>query len=177
MEWGILRGRAIWIFSEPNFDVDRIVGVAHMTTTRVEELVRVCMRDFDATFPDHVQPNDLLIGGDNFGYGHPHYQAMIAMRAMGIVGVVAESFAPDFLRGEAAAGFPLVMCAGILQGVTRFDVLEVDWRSALVRNVTRNTELRGTPLPAHLADMIAAGGLLPHLQRRRSTRRWAPGPR
>ncbi len=162
----ILRGRAIWLFTESNYDVDRTIGVANIASSSMEDLARLCMQEVDPDFHNHVLPGDLLVGGDNFGYGHPHYQAMIAMRAVGIAGVIAESFSPDFLKGEAAAGFPLIACPGILDAVDRFDLLEVDWPNSVVKNITKNIVLNGKKLPVHFIEMIAAGGLLPHLRKR-----------
>jgi len=163
----ILRGRVVWIFREDHFDVDRIIGVENITRTDTADLVRVCMKEFHPGFAGELKPGDLLVGGRNFGYGHPHYQAMTAMRALGIAGVVAASFSPDFFRGEIAVGFPLAICPGIVEAVERLDVLEVDWKRGVVRNVTRSVELTGEPLPQSAVEMIEAGGLLPYLKRRR----------
>jgi 3-isopropylmalate/(R)-2-methylmalate dehydratase small subunit len=83
-----------FIFAEPDFDVDQIVGVKNMKVLDIEELTRHAMKAYDPEFAASVAPGDVLVGATNFGYGHPHYPSMKAMRHLGIAGVIAESFSP-----------------------------------------------------------------------------------
>lgn len=164
-----LRGRVAWIFEEIDFDVDQIVGVKNIKIKDVEELARLAMQSRDPDFAGAVKPGDLLVGNHNFGYGHPHYPPMIAMRHLGISGVIAESFSPGYWRGEIAMGFPQVRCPGILDAVARWDDLEVDWSAGRVRNLTQGTELAFEPLPEADRQMLEAGGLIGYLHARDRT--------
>jgi 3-isopropylmalate/(R)-2-methylmalate dehydratase small subunit len=71
-----LNGRVAWIFQEDNFDVDQIVGVKNIKLTDIGELAHAAMTSYDPEFAKVVRPGDLIIGGKNFGYGHPHYPPM-----------------------------------------------------------------------------------------------------
>jgi len=161
-----LRGRVAWVFEEDDFDIDLIVGVRNIKITDLDELVKVAMADRAPGFAATVQRGDLLVGGRNFGYGHPHYPAMRAMRHLGIAGVVAESFSPGFFRGEISMGFPLVTCPGIVAAVQRGDALEVDWSAAQVRVPSRGRTLALQPLAAAERGTLEAGGLIPYLKAR-----------
>lgn len=152
----LLRGRVAWVF-QPDFDVDLIIGVENIKYYDAEVLASVCMKAYDPDFVRDVRPGDVIVGGRNFGYGHPHYPAMIAMRNAGIVAVVAESFAPGFWRGELYQGMPLVAVPGIVAAVQRWDEVEVDWRAATVR-LPSGEVLRGDPPSDHAVDVVAAGG-------------------
>jgi 3-isopropylmalate/(R)-2-methylmalate dehydratase small subunit len=163
-----LRGRVAWVFDEDDFDIDLIIGVRNIKITDVNELVKVAMADRAPGFASTVQRGDLLVGGRNFGYGHPHYPAMRAMRHLGIAGVVAESFSPGFFRGEISMGFPLVTCPGIVAAVRRGDEIEVDWDSAQVRVPARGHTLVLQPLSAAERETLEAGGLIPYLKARRA---------
>ena len=167
-----LRGRVAWVFDEDDFDIDLIIGVRNIKITDLDELARLAMGDREPGFAATVQRGDLLVGGRNFGYGHPHYPAMRAMRHLGIAGVVAESFSPGFFRGEISMGFPLVTCPGILGLAARGDVLEVDWAAAEVRHPAGGRTLPLQPLAESERQTLEAGGLLPYLKARRSR---APG--
>lgn len=167
-----LRGRVAWVFDEDDFDIDLIIGVRNIKITDLDELARLAMGDREPGFAATVQRGDLLVGGRNFGYGHPHYPAMRAMRHLGIAGVVAESFSPGFFRGEISMGFPLVTCPGILGLAARGDVLEVDWAAAEVRHLAGGRTLPLQPLAESERQTLEAGGLLPYLKARRSR---APG--
>lgn len=160
-----LRGRVAFVFTEIDFDVDQIVGVTNIKITDIDELAAAAMQSYDPAFRTRVKPGDILIGAANFGYGHPHYPPMRAMRHLGITGVVAESFSPGYWRGEISMGFPQASCPGILELVERWDEIEVDWDAAVVRNLTRGRSLPIEPLSRADREMLDAGGLLPYLKR------------
>jgi len=159
-----LRGRVAFIFEEIDFDVDQIVGVKNIKIQDVAELAKVAMQAYDPDFAKSVRPGDILVGNHNFGYGHPHYPPMRAMRHLGITGVVAESFSPGYWRGEISMGFPQCSCPGILGLVERWDEIEVDWAAGVVRNLTKGRELAFEPLARADYEMLDAGGLLQYLK-------------
>ncbi len=161
-----LKGRVAFIFEEIDFDVDQIVGVKNIKIQDVEELASVAMESFEPDFRSQIRAGDLLVGNTNFGYGHPHYPPMIAMRHIGIAGVIAESFSPGYWRGEIAMGFPQISCPGIVKMVDRWDELEVDWRTSEVRNLTKKTEIAFEPMSESDMQMLEAGGLVGYLHAR-----------
>ena len=155
-----LQGRVAWVFDEDNYDIDLIIGIKNIKLSDLEELASVAMVHYDAGFRAAVQPGDVLVAGHNFGYGHPHYPAMKAMRHMGITGVIAESFSPGFYRGEISMGFPLVTCPGIRAAVQRWDSVQVDWDAGTVRNLSRGgAALAVEPLASADRGMLESGGL------------------
>ena len=159
-----LRGRVAFIFEERDFDVDQIIGVKNIKIQDVDELAALAMQSYDPEFQSRVRKGDVVVGADNFGYGHPHYPPMRAMRHLGIAGVIAESFSPGYWRGEISMGFPQVSCPGILGHVQRWDDIEVDWAAGLVRNLTRTKEIAFEPLSRADRQMLEAGGLVPYLK-------------
>jgi 3-isopropylmalate/(R)-2-methylmalate dehydratase small subunit len=169
-----LRGRVAWVFDEDDYDIDLIIGVANIKITDVNELAALAMADRAPDFAATVRRGDLLVGGRNFGYGHPHYPAMRAMRHLGIAGVVAESFSPGFFRGEISMGFPLVTCPGIVAAVQRGDEIEVDWPAGCVRLLGSSRSLPVHPLSAAERGTLEAGGLIPYLKRRIASAKGQP---
>ena len=161
-----LRGRASWIFTDDDFDVDQIVGVKNIKITDVDELAAVAMQAYDPNFAQAVKPGDFLVGGRNFGYGHPHYPPLRAMRHLGIKALLAESFSPGFWRGEISMGFPLIPVPGIVQAVQRWDELVVDWDRSEVVNQRTGQHLPFEPLSRADRQMLEFGGLLGYLKAR-----------
>lgn len=161
-----LRGRVAWIFAEDDFDVDQIVGVKNIKITDIDELARLAMKAQEPDFAQQVRAGDLLVGGRNFGYGHPHYPPLRAMRHLGIAGIVGESFSPGFWRGEISMGFPLVPAEGILGAVQRWDEIEVDWDAGRVVNHTRGVSLPFAPLALADRRMLECGGMVGYLKQR-----------
>lgn len=153
----VFKGRVAWIFGD-DFDIDLVIGVENIKSYDPAHLASVCMTAYDPDFVSAVRKGDVIIGGRNFGYGHPHYPAMIVLRNAGISAVVAESFAPGYWRGEIYQGMPLVTVPGISEAVNRWDDVEVDWRSAVVTLPSTGEVLRGKPLSDHAVRVIEAGG-------------------
>lgn len=161
-----LRGRVSWVFPEDDFDVDQIVGVKNIKITDVDELAAVAMQAYDPGFAKSVKPGDLLVGGRNFGYGHPHYPPLRAMRHLGIQALLAESFSPGFWRGEISMGFPMIAVPGIVQAVQRWDELTIDWSRNEVVNQRTGQHLPFDPLSSADRQMLEYGGLLGYLKAR-----------
>ncbi|GAB2924364.1 Isopropylmalate/citramalate isomerase small subunit [Paraburkholderia jirisanensis] len=158
------RGRVAFVFSDDDYDVDQIVGVKNIRVQDRDELRRIVMKSIDPDFVSTVQVGDILVGGHNFGYGHPHYPPMTAMRDLGISAVIAESFSPGYWWGEMAEGFPQITCPGILELARRWDQVEVVWSANVVRNLTTARSLSFEPLGPVAQQMLSSGGLVGYLQ-------------
>ncbi len=161
-----LRGRAALILPEDDFDVDQICGIANLKVQDPVQLAQLALQWCGAEFAERVKPGDLIVAGRNFGYGHPHYPCMIAMRQIGLAGVIGESFAPGYWLGEISRGFPQVACPGVLAAVERWDELEVDWESAILRNLTRGTQMAFERPTQSDMQTLEAGGLVKRLKAR-----------
>ncbi|HZP85954.1 MAG TPA: 3-isopropylmalate dehydratase [Burkholderiales bacterium] len=158
-----LRGRVAYIFADDDFDVDQIVGVDHCAEQDMQVLLDVSMQSFDPQFARLARPGDIIVGGQNFGYGHPHYPAMQYMRHLGIRGVIAESFAPGFWQNEINMGFIPITCPGIVANVNRWDEIEMDWTGKLLNRTTGCT-LQCEVLSERHRSIIEAGGFIAHLR-------------
>ena len=158
-------GRVAYIFADNDFDVDQIVGVENCGEQDLDVLTQVSMKQFDPNFADAVRPGDFIVGGRNFGYGHPHYPAMRYMRHLGVKGVIAESFAPGFWQNEINMGFVPIASPGILEAVQRWDEIELNW-SGKIMNHTRSTSFACEVLSPRNREIIQAGGFILHLRKK-----------
>lgn len=159
-----IRGRVAYIFDEPNFDIDQIVGIENIKLQDLDALTKVVMKRFDPDFVSQVRAGDILVGGHNFGYGHPHIPPMHIMRHLGIKAVVAESFAPTYWSIEIAAGFPQIPCPGILDLAQRWDELEIDFAAVCVRNLATGASAAMVPVAQRDLDVLQAGGIVSFLR-------------
>jgi 3-isopropylmalate/(R)-2-methylmalate dehydratase small subunit len=149
------RGRVAWVFPD-DFHTPEIIGADSMYVTDPALLAEACMRDLEPRFRERTRPGDILVAGRNFGYGQPNELAMTAMREVGIVLVLAESFGPIFERSNRFLGLPLLVCPGIAAAVARFDEIAVDWEAGRVILADGRT-LQGDP-PGDRAVAIARAG-------------------
>ncbi|MFQ5938393.1 MAG: 3-isopropylmalate dehydratase, partial [Acidiferrobacterales bacterium] len=148
-----------WVFGD-NIDTDVLAPSAYLMKP-VEEVAKHCLEAVDPSFAVSVQPGDAFVAGANLGVGSSREGAPQALLLLGIRILLAKSFARIFYRNALNLGLPALVCADtgrIRQG----DELRVDPLAGTVENLTTSETLACEPLPAHLMDMIADGGLLPH---------------
>jgi 3-isopropylmalate/(R)-2-methylmalate dehydratase small subunit len=161
-----IKGRIAWIFDEENYDIDLIVGVENIKIKDIEMLKKVCMTSYDPEFPNVVKKGDVLVGGKNCGFGHPHFPSFKALRALGIEAVFAESFSPGFYKGEIGNGFPLIECPGVLNHVSRWDEVSFDWDTEKL-TINNDVVLQCNKIPQRSRDLIEFGGLIPYIKNKR----------
>ncbi len=154
-------GRA-WVFGD-DINTDLLAPGAYMKFG-VEELARHCMEHVDPAFAATVRPGDIVFGGRNFGAGSSREQAVEVLRHLGVVAVVAQSFAGLFYRNGFNLGLPLFTCP-TLPRIEPGQRVACDIDSARVV-IDGATPLQCEPIPPHLVAMIRDGGLVPHLARK-----------
>jgi 3-isopropylmalate/(R)-2-methylmalate dehydratase small subunit len=112
-----------------------------------------------------VRPGDVVVAGRNFGMGSSREQAAQALKVLGVAAVVAQSFGGIFYRNALNLGLPVVVCSQT-NAINAGDRLSVDLAGGKVVNETSGRTLPSEPLPQFLLDMLADGGLVPHLEQR-----------
>ncbi len=157
-----MSGRA-WIFGD-DIDTDALAPGLYMKGS-MEELARHCLEAVDPEFAASVQPGDFVVAGGNFGMGSSREQAAQALCQLGVAAVLARSFAGIFYRNALNLGLLALVCPDAGR-IAAGDELRVDAAAGRVENLTRSESYACEPLPAHLLEEIADGGLVPHLEKR-----------
>jgi 3-isopropylmalate/(R)-2-methylmalate dehydratase small subunit len=152
----ILRGK-IWKFGD-NIDTDQIALTAY-SRLPLEEMKLHVLERIRPEFGRGAGPGDMLVAGINFGCGSSRETAPIAIKALGIAAVVAESFARIFFRNAIAIGLPAITCAGINSICSEGDLLKLDVQTAEVINTTNGKRLQAQPLPAEMLEVLFKGGI------------------
>jgi len=98
------------------------------------------------------------LGGKNFGYGHPHFPAMRAMREIGIAAVLADSFFPLYWRGEISNGFPQIAMAGISGWLNLGDEIEVNFSHSSITHLASREIRRFERYSRSEMEILDAGG-------------------
>ena len=156
------RGR-IWKFGD-NIDTDAIIPARYLNTWDPQALAAHCMEDADPLFMKKMRPGDILIGGENFGCGSSREHAPIAIKAAGIAGVVAKSFARIFYRNSFNMGLPIFESRELWGLVEDGAEIEIDAGGGVIRIIGGATEpLHIQPVPPFMQELIADGGLMNHI--------------
>lgn len=151
----IFKSRA-WIVGD-NINTDLILPNKAFYLTHEEQAQFV----FQANRPgwaQQVAKGDILIGGRNFGMGSSRAAAR-SLKNLGLSCLLAHSLNGLFLRNCVNFAFPALECPGVHEAFEEGDVAAVEFEKAIVRNVTRGTELAAKAMPASLLRLVQAGGV------------------
>lgn len=150
-------------FFGDNVDTDQILP-GYAMSYPPNQLGSVAMKGSDQPdFAERVQPGDLIIAGENFGCGSSREQAPTALKASGVGGVIAKSFARIFRRNAINIGLPVVICPELdalrreAAGEDRF-VLDIE--AGIVHNETQGKTYSLATLAQSSLETLRMGGLI-----------------
>lgn len=158
----IRRGKA-FKFGD-NISTDHIAPgrLFHLRNDLVEFSKHV-LEDADATFASSVQKGDFVVAGSNFGLGSSREHAPQIIKVAGVGAVIAKSFARIFYRNAINIGLLALECD--TDKIDANDELEVDIKNGVIKDLTKNIELKITPLPDVMIKLLEDGGLVEHLNK------------
>jgi len=157
-----LKGR-VWRFGD-DIDTDLIVPGRYLIYD-IPEIAAHVMEGTRPGFGELVGPGDVVVAGENFGSGSSREVAARALKEAGIVAVVAKSFSRIFFRNSINVGLVPLECAEadvIEEGQT----VRIDIDLGEVVIIETEERLKAKSLPAEVAAIMEAGGLVDFLRTR-----------
>lgn len=147
-----------------NISTDHIApGRLFHLRSNLQEFAKHVLEDADPEFASKMQKDDFVVAGNNFGLGSSREHAPQIIKIAGIQAVLAKSFARIFYRNAINIGLLLIECDTDL--INAGDELELDLKSGVVKNLTRNIEIKFTPLPDIMIKLLEDGGLIEHIKK------------
>ncbi|MDR1537326.1 MAG: 3-isopropylmalate dehydratase small subunit [Clostridiales bacterium] len=143
-----------------NVDTDVIIPARYLSSSDPKDLADHCMEDIDEGFRLKVKPGDVIAAGKNFGCGSSREHAPLAIAASGVSCVIAESYARIFYRNSINIGLPIMECPEAAAKIGSGDVIEADFASGVIINITKNETYKAEPFPPFILEIIEAGGLV-----------------
>ena len=163
-----IKGRA-WKFGA-NVDTDVIIPVRYLTSMDPAELGKHCLEGLDPDFSKKVQPGDIIVAAENFGCGSSREHAPVAIKGIGVSGIIAATFARIFFRNALNIGLPIVESPEAARRIEAGDTVEIDLTSGRIINHTKGETYQAEPFPPFVQELVAEGGLVPYVARRLSER-------
>lgn len=154
---------SVWKFGD-NISTDHILPSRFMTQIEPHELASNCMSGSDPEFSKKVKTGDVLVAGDNIGYGSSREQAPRSIKYLGISAVIAKSFARIFYRNCFNVGVPAIACPIFVEEVSEGDQIEVDITKGIIENKTLGKSYEFIKPPEFMLEYIRLGGLIPYLE-------------
>ncbi len=159
----IIEGRARVLGDDINSDY--IISSRRKRATIDElQLRQFLLEAIDPAFAASVSEGDILVAGRNFGCGSAMETAVTVILASGIRAVLARTFARSFYRNAINNGLVVVECdtAGIAEG-HRLRV-QVEAGTSLVKDLVRQVDVAGRPMPEIMQRILLRGGLVEFLR-------------
>jgi 3-isopropylmalate/(R)-2-methylmalate dehydratase small subunit len=159
----IIQGKAFTV--EDDIDTDQILPARYMTTMDPRELAKYAMQDLDPKYGRFLNADGscdykIIIARRNFGCGSSREHAPMALAAVGIEAVIANSFARIYYRNSVNGGMqilPLETSAmEITDEIKTGDHVEIDLNRRIVRSKGKEFPIKDFGL---VKDIIHAGGL------------------
>ncbi len=160
----MIRGR-VWKFGD-DINTDVIMPGKYLVMRDPADVASHIMEGLDPDFGRKARPGDLIVAGKNFGCGSSRETAPGGLKAFGIGGVIAVSFARIFLRNAVNIGLPILECPEAALGIAEGSVVEVDTATGAIRDLTTGQQYRAAPFPPFMQELMALGGLVPYVRKR-----------
>ncbi|MFQ5625788.1 MAG: 3-isopropylmalate dehydratase [Methyloligellaceae bacterium] len=155
-------GGAAWVFGD-NIDTDQLAPGGTLKSG-IEVIASQCLGRLDPDFATRVRAGDFVVGGRNFGIGSSREQAAQALCHLGVAAVIAPSYGGIFYRNAFNFGL-LALVSAEAGNISQGDRLTINPENGTVRNLTRDEAYGCEAVPAHLLEIISAGGLVPYLEK------------
>jgi 3-isopropylmalate/(R)-2-methylmalate dehydratase small subunit len=155
----------IWKFGS-NVDTDAIIAARYLNQSNAKELAKHVMEEERPAFYKKVRKGDILLAEKNFGCGSSREHAPLALKAVGISCIIAESFARIFYRNGINLGLPLLESSGASEAIQEGDRVRVNLTTGEIVDLTQKRKFFAKPIPAFMQDLIRDGGLIRHLKKK-----------
>lgn len=149
-----MRGKGPAVCLPADIDTDMVIAGRYLRTKDQDAWACHIFEDLDVTLAPRLN-GSVIVAGKNFGCGSSREQAAIAIRNVGVVAVIAPSFARIFFRNAINIGLPLIEAdISCKEGsMVAFDLsegwVEADGKRYAIR-----------PLSPRMQDILKAGGLV-----------------
>lgn len=170
----VIEGR-VWTLPD-DVDTDQIISGKYLTVIDPNELKKHVFEIALPEFAANARPGDIVVAGLNLGCGSSREHAPQALKAIGVGAIVADSFARIFFRNAINVGIPTVEAPGVRKLFEKGDPARIEMRGGRIQNVRTGASVKFPPLPAHLLDLLEAGGLVEKVKRELQARATVPSP-
>ena len=164
---------------EPNVDTNQLCPTRFNKVPRGPKHAQILFHDrrfnADGSEKDHVLNREpfrraqIIVADRNWGCGSSREHAPIAIKVAGLSCVIARSFARIFYRNSFNMGLPIFESADLWDMVADGQEIEVDGdRGSIIIIGDERKTLTVNPIPPFMQELINDGGLMKHIERKRS---------
>ncbi|MHA1491592.1 MAG: LeuD/DmdB family oxidoreductase small subunit [Promethearchaeota archaeon] len=161
----ILEGKAFKFGDDISTDLICPGRYYHLRSTP-NLLAEHVMEDADPEFYHKIEKGKtFIVGGDNFGTGSSREHAPLIIKIVGVNAVIVKSAARIFFRNCINVGLPIIVSQEIEGKIEDKDILKVDFNNGIIKNITKNVNIKFPPLPKIMRDILEAGNLADYIKK------------
>lgn len=153
-----------------NIDTDIIIPAQYLTTFDPAELAKHCLEPLKEDFIAQVKPGDVIVAEENFGCGSSREHAPLAIKGTSVSAVIATSFARIFYRNAINTGLLVFELPELVKETNAGDIIEINLTDNQIKNLTTGKRYQIPPLPPFIAEIMAAGGLIEYVKKRKAAK-------
>lgn len=151
-----------WVFGD-DLDTDQMVpGRYAPFMVGAEKFHTYAFCDARPGFAKEVRQGDILVGGENFGCGSSREYAPLALKKLGVGGIVAVNFARIFFRNCINLGIPVLESTDAVHLARDGDEVTLHLAGGILRTPHGDAVLR--PLATFAQEILSAGGVVAYLR-------------
>lgn len=148
-----------------DINTDEILPARYLITSDPAELAQHAMEDADPEFVKKVKPGDFIVAGKNFGCGSSREHAPVALKAVGLSGVIAASFARIFYRNAFNMGLAIFESPEAAAEIKGGAEISLDVDTGVIIDLSNGKKYQSQPIPPFMQELLADGGLMAHLKK------------
>jgi len=159
-----LQGK-VWKFGD-NVDTDLIIPARFLNVSDKDELARKCFVDLRPDFLNKINNGDIIVAGENFGYGSSREHAPLAIKSAGISVIIAKSFARIFYRNAFNIGLPILESKEASISIMEGNLVSVNLSTGEIEDKYTGQRFFARPVPDFMREIVDAGGLVKYIKKK-----------
>lgn len=160
----IIEGK-VWKLGN-NIDTDTILPGKYLSLSDPSLLGEHCLEGLEKGWAKRISPGDILVAGKNFGCGSSREHAPLALKAVGISCIVAESVGAIFYRNSINLGLPVLEFEGAHARFDEGNIIAVEIESGRIENISTKSAYKFSPIAPIVLDILGSGGLLEYITKK-----------
>ncbi len=142
-----------------NVGCDMIIAPALHDTSDPAVLAAHCLADADPALADAAREGDVLLAGNNFGWGDAPEPAVVALQAVGLAAIVAASADAGFVQVAAGYGLP-VLISSAATAIAAGHVVRLDLAAGTIADHATGAHFSANPSTPELVAAVRRAQLL-----------------
>jgi 3-isopropylmalate/(R)-2-methylmalate dehydratase small subunit len=159
----IVEGVAVVIPGD-DVDTDVMYPGAYLNIEDPAEMKEYLFDGYDPSLRDLLGPEAIVVTGRNFGLGSSREHVVQALKAWEVQALVGASFARIFRRNCVNLGLPIFEAPEAARAAQPGARIRIDADAGEIE--VEGQTFRAPPVPAIVAEVRAAGGLIPWTKER-----------